>query len=287
METLKVFLKNFWQSMKAEIVSLWLPFSKAGSNQATPEEMPASQESNDQIEGNASKSESTLPAGAIPLHNSPIVIDEIQDRVDEAFAEFFLNQSGDNWKFLIQNAKAGGTNSVAAAKILNSTINRLDAANTSINEMLTSINEILDTIFALEKLSMKINSLSDQSKIVSLNAFVEAFKAKDQGKTFAVVANELGALSGSIKKLTGNVQRSLKSIDAKITENKNYCYDVAEFFTIIDEELSQFKKLMMRIEELSVSQSNSFQDFEIKMQSKTEKKQPVVHNLRKNRIKAA
>ncbi len=279
MDSVKNFFKTFWHSVKAEIRSLWQPFflKNADEHQSLDNETSSDDEAK-QISSAANNElnfKTELPLESAPTATikaeektgpSPSEIrTEITGNLDKSFADFFRKSSGENWKNLIQNAKDGGSNSVIAAKILSSTNSQLDTANSSINEMVLSINEMMDTIYALEKLSMDINALSDQSKIVSLNAFVEAFKAMDQGKTFAVVANELGSLSGNIKKMTGNVQKTLKSVDESLTENKNYCYDVAEFFANINEELKQFSKLMMRIEELSVSQSKSFQDFENKM----------------------
>lgn len=215
------------------------------------------------------------PLKIVPSAPEPFNIDkyrkELEKKIEQEYSQIFTNYSPKSWDFLISNANNGRTHAHEASNILKRTMGLIDGANLSINEMLLSTIDISDTIAALQTLSDEIKLLSDNSKIVSLNAYVEAAKAADKGKTFSVVANELGALSGNIKRITNNIQTSLTTVDEKVIENKNTCFDVADLFLNFDEEMKQINKLMMRIEELSVSQSEPFDVFETQMNPKVKK----------------
>ena len=70
-------------------------------------------------------------------------------------------------------------------------ITRLEGAIRSANEDAKSIEEV-------RAIATRINEIASQTKILSLNAQVEAARAGDQGKGFAVVATEVEKMSTAI-----------------------------------------------------------------------------------------
>lgn len=190
---------------------------------------------------------------------------ELSGEVNQSFANSFHSTTGDSWRVLMRNAKDGETNSVLAATVLRKTTVFLHESDERVRVMLNSSSEIVKVVDLLAEVSDTIRSLSDRCMFVSLNASIEAERAGENGRTFGVVAAEVGVLSVKIRDLTQNIGVALKQIDQKTVTNGKLCTEVATNFKAIHTELTQFNKIMMRIEELAQSQVRSFDKYATSM----------------------
>lgn len=75
------------------------------------------------------------------------------------------------------------------------------------------IREILDKTKNLDK-------IESQQKILALNASIEAARAGDAGKGFAIVATKVGELATSSAEVNGSIKRSLEELDQIIMHMK-------------------------------------------------------------------
>lgn len=75
------------------------------------------------------------------------------------------------------------------------------------------IQEILDKTKNLDK-------IESQQKILALNASIEAARAGDAGKGFAIVATKVGELASSSAEVNGSIKRSLEDLDRIILQMK-------------------------------------------------------------------
>lgn len=86
------------------------------------------------------------------------------------------------------------------------------------------VNYIAKTILALSEQTQQIgeitevvNGLAQQSKMLALNASIEAAKGGDAGKGFAVVADEVKDLAEQSQQSTAQVQNILLDIRMPLT----------------------------------------------------------------------
>lgn len=91
----------------------------------------------------------------------------------------------------------------------------------SIN-MKSDMNNLCNIIENLTKVIDAINGISEQTNLLALNASIEASRAGEHGKGFAIVANEIRSLADETKKLTSNMGEFIASIErASIKSNES------------------------------------------------------------------
>lgn len=89
----------------------------------------------------------------------------------------------------------------------------------AMNHLQEKMRQISDTILGLSEKTQKVGEITEavsdiakQSKMLALNASIEAAKAGESGKGFAVVADEVKALADRSQEATENVQKILQDV---------------------------------------------------------------------------
>lgn len=74
-------------------------------------------------------------------------------------------------------------------------VERISVTGKEINALKGSMDQIASMSKSIESIIDEINSIADQTNILSINATIEAARAGNAGKGFAVVASEVGSLA--------------------------------------------------------------------------------------------
>ena len=107
------------------------------------------------------------------------------------------------------------------AEMANMTEN-VNTLNTTIRDLTDIIHLTAKSVEEITGITNVINAISGQTKLLALNASIEAARAGDMGKGFAVVADEVGQLAKqsndateTIRRLIDSVTQNIEDIDAK------------------------------------------------------------------------
>ncbi|MDM5127877.1 methyl-accepting chemotaxis protein [Aeromonas salmonicida] len=120
-------------------------------------------------------------------------------------------------------AIAGETVSSAAKgrEVIDKVLETSSHINTSVNEVSRQIENLNQQSKSIESIISTISGIADQTNLLALNAAIEAARAGEQGRGFAVVADEVRQLAARTSSSTGEIISVIKlnsDITSRITQ---------------------------------------------------------------------
>ena len=112
-----------------------------------------------------------------------------------------------------------------------------------------------NVITGLKNVIFNMNDISDQIKLVALNASIEAARTSGSGQVFFEISNEIEELSDKMKELVYNIKNSFINV-SDINEDIN---EQIEFINNdVMEKLDKFMNIMFQIESINKNIENSY-----------------------------
>jgi methyl-accepting chemotaxis protein len=103
-------------------------------------------------------------------------------------------------------------------KVVTQTIFSLDGLATSVDQASSVIQQLEQHTAKIGTVLEVIRSIADQTNLLALNAAIEAARAGEQGRGFAVVADEVRTLASRTQKSTEDIQDMIQDLQ---TQAKN------------------------------------------------------------------
>ncbi len=152
-----------------------------------------------------------------------------------ADSETQLNEFQRRLQSLNQNSQDGQklTTSVRDASL--KLMSDLEASAKAISETNTNLADIIQEFSNVSALTAQVKGIANQTNLLALNAAIEAARAGEQGRGFAVVADEVRKLSEKSASAAADIESMTGSLSKRIgAMNANLESGMSEIFKSVD-----------------------------------------------------
>jgi methyl-accepting chemotaxis protein len=158
-----------------------------------------------------------------------------------------LNEIAEISKSAMTTAEHGG-------EVVSSAIDEMTNVNTSVKKSASAIESLGESSKQIGEVINVINDIADQTNLLALNAAIEAARAGEHGRGFAVVADEVRKLAERTTRATKEIGTTIEDIQQKTGEAVSSMNvgteEVSKGLEQIDEAGDALKNILLMVKKL-------------------------------------